>query len=179
MLKSWTFWAVLAGILAVVGLFAYGFTVDPKLVRSPLIGQPAPDFTVTRLGGEEMLRLADLRGTPVILNFWASWCLACRDEAALLEELHRRHTDMRVIGIAIQDTPENAQAFARKFGKTYFLALDNDSGDIALSYGLYGVPETFFIDGSGIIRDKQVGAVTREGLAAQVRALTAPRPPRR
>src|SRR3972149_2613554 len=83
-------YAALAVIAVVVGLFSYGFTVDPKLVRSPLIGKPAPDFTVTRLGGSETLRLAELRGTPGILNFLASWCVACRDEAALLEEAHQR-----------------------------------------------------------------------------------------
>lgn len=176
MIGSWKFWSVLAAIAVIVGLFAYGFTVDPKLVQSPLIGKPAPDFTVTRLGGGETLNLAALRGTPVILNFWASWCVACRDEAALLEQAHRRFGleagKLRVIGIAIQDTPEAARAFAERFGKTYFLALDNTAGDIALSYGLYGVPETFFIDGEGIIRYKQVGPVTWDGLVAQVNVIT-------
>ena len=183
MLRSWIFWSVLAGIAVVVGLFSYGFTVDPKLVRSPLIGKPAPDFTVTRLGGSDTLHLAELRGTPVILNFWASWCVACRDEAALLEEAHQRYElqegAVKVIGIAIQDTPQAAMAFAKKFGKTYFLGLDNVEGDISISYGLYGVPETYFIDAQGIIRDKQVGAVTRKGIAAQVRALAGERPAKR
>ena len=95
--------------------------------------------------------------------------------AALLEEAHQRYEvtrkEVRVIGIAIQDTPEAAQAFAKKFGKHYFLALDNAAGDIALSYGLYGVPETFFIDAQGIIREKQVGPVTRAIIVAQVNAL--------
>jgi len=175
MIRSWKFWLVLAGIAVVVGLFAYGFTVDPKLVQSPLIGKPAPDFTVTRLGGGETLHLAELRGTPVILNFWASWCVACRDEAALLEKAHRRYGlesgDVRVIGIAIQDRPEAARAFAERYGKTYFLALDGEAGDIALNYGLYGVPETFFIDRDGVIHHKQVGPVTWEGLVTQVNAM--------
>lgn len=175
MLKSWKFWTVLAGIAAVVGVFAYGFTVDPKLVQSPLIGKPAPDFSLTRLNGEGAIELAALRGTPVILNFWASWCVACRDEAALLQqaykELELEQHRVRVIGIAIQDRPEAALAFAKKFGKTYFLGLDNAAGDIALNYGLYGVPETFFIDAAGIVRYKQVGPVTWEGMTAQVSAM--------
>jgi cytochrome c biogenesis protein CcmG/thiol:disulfide interchange protein DsbE len=177
MMRSWKFWVVLTAIALIVGLFAYGFTVDPKLVQSPLIGKPAPDFTVTRLGGGGTLRLGELRGTPVILNFWASWCVACRDEAALLERAHKRfgleEGAVRVIGIAIQDTPEKALAFANQFGKTYFLALDNDAGDISLAYGLYGVPETFFIDDEGIIRHKQIGPVTWDGIVAQVNALRA------
>ena len=166
MLKSWKFWAVFAGIAGVVGLLAYGFTVDPKLVISPLLGKPAPAFTVQRLGGGEPVTLASLKGRPVVLNFWASWCLACRDEAHILQATHMRYeknaAKLRVVGIAIQDTEEKAMAFARKYGKTYTLGIDNDAGDISLSYGLYGVPETFFIDAGGIIRYKQVGAVTAE-----------------
>ena len=166
MLHSWKFWAVFAGIASVVGLMAYGFTLDPKLVKSPLLGKPAPGFIVQRLGGGESLSLANLKGKPVLLNFWASWCLACRDEAHILQAAHLRYEKagdkLRVVGIAIQDTKEKAMAFAREYGKTYFLGLDNDAGDISLSYGLYGVPETFFIDAGGIIRYKHVGAVSPE-----------------
>lgn len=166
MLKKWQFWAVLAGILSMVGLFVFGFTTDPKFVKSPLLDRPAPAFTVTRLGGSEQLSLADLRGKPVVLNFWASWCAACREEAAILQATHLRYEKeagkIRVIGIAIQDTEKKALAFAKRFGKTYFLAMDDTKGTISLNYGLYGVPETFFIDGQGIIRFKHVGAVTEE-----------------
>ncbi|MCH8844075.1 MAG: DsbE family thiol:disulfide interchange protein [SAR324 cluster bacterium] len=166
MIRSWKFWGVLSAIGAVVALFAYGFTVDPKLVPSPLVGKPAADFTVQQLNGEGALTLSDLQGTPVLLNFWASWCVACRDEAAILQEAHLLYdvaqNRLRVIGVAIQDTPEKALAFAERFGKTYFLALDDEAGTIGLDYGLYGVPETFFIDAGGRIQYKQVGAVTRE-----------------
>jgi cytochrome c biogenesis protein CcmG/thiol:disulfide interchange protein DsbE len=172
MLRSWKFWLVLAAIAAVAGLFAYGFTVDPKLVRSPLIGRPAPDFIAERLDGGEPVSLADFRGTPVILNFWASWCVACRDEAAVLQAAHVKYErgdgSLRVIGIAIQDTPEAARAFAQRYGKTYTLALDGDDGRIALDYGVYGVPETFFIGADGTILDKHVGPVTTKSLTAQV-----------
>ena len=178
MLKSWKFWAVLAGIGAVVSLFAYGhFAVDPKLVKSPLLEKPAPPFSITRLGTGEKLSLADLRGTPLVLNFWASWCAACRDEAPLLQATHIRYEiggrRLRVVGIAIQDTPEKAAAFAKAFGKTYFLGLDNEAGDISLAYGLYGVPETFFIDARGVIAYKHVGAVTPRLLEEQVQNLFA------
>jgi len=174
---SWKFWLVMAAVGLMVALFTYGFTTDPKLVKSPLVNKPAPAFDVTRLGGGERLRLADLRGQTVVLNFWASWCAACRDEAHILEAAHKRFqregTPARVIGIAVQDTPAKAMAFAKRFGKTYFLALDNERGDIGLNYGLYGVPETFFIDGEGIIRHKQIGPVTRKVIDEQVRALSA------
>lgn len=175
MLQSWKFWLVLVAISGVVGLFVYGFTVDPKLVKSPLIGKAAPGFAITRLGTGESLSLAALRGKPVVLNFWASWCAACRDEAHVLQAAHtiyeQEQQKLRVVGIAIQDTEAKATAFARKFGKTYFLGLDNEAGDISLSYGIYGVPETFFIDAQGVIQYKQVGAVTPEVIQQQIARL--------
>jgi cytochrome c biogenesis protein CcmG/thiol:disulfide interchange protein DsbE len=175
--RRWQLWAVLGGIGALMGLLAYGLTVDPKLVKSPLIGRPAPDFQVTRLGSGEPLKLRDLRGAPVILNFWASWCVACREEARVLQAAHERYGQgeplVHVVGIAVQDTEEDAREFARAFGKTYYLALDAPDGTIALNYGLYGVPETFFIDAQGIIRFKTVGAVTPDGITQKVAAMTA------
>jgi cytochrome c biogenesis protein CcmG/thiol:disulfide interchange protein DsbE len=165
-LRSWKFWSVMGGIAALVALFTFGFTTDPKKVPSPLVGLPASSFQVRQLNGTEQLSLAGLRGKPVLLNFWASWCVACREEAAILQQAHLTYEKergvLRVIGIAIQDKPEPALAFARKYGKTYFLALDNEQGDIGLAYGLYGVPETFFINAQGIIVCKKIGPVTPE-----------------
>ncbi len=170
--QSWKFWAVMGTIAALAALFTYGFTINPKLVPSPLVGRPAPAFEVQQINGTERVTLAELKGTPFILNFWASWCVACRDEAHILQQAHltyeKGQKKIRVIGIAIQDSPMPALSFARQFGKTYFLGLDNAAGDIALNYGLYGVPETFFIDAQGKIRYKQIGPVTPELIAAEV-----------
>lgn len=177
--RSWKFWVVMGTLAALVAMFTFGFTQDPKLVPSPLVGKPAPPFAVQQLNGTGQADLAVLRGTPVILNFWASWCVACRDEAHVLQAAHLKYEQqehrVRVIGIAIQDTPEQALAFAKRFGKTYFLALDNSKGEISISYGLYGVPETFFIDTNGVIAFKQVGPVTPELIEAQMEKLS-PRP---
>jgi cytochrome c biogenesis protein CcmG/thiol:disulfide interchange protein DsbE len=179
LLASWKFWVVMAVIAALTGLFVYGFTVDPKLVKSPLVQRPAPGFSLTELNSGEPLSLESLRGTPILLNFWASWCAACREEAHLLEAAHRRWGQdpkrFRVVGIAIQDTPEAARKFAKRFGKTYYLALDNAAGDISLNYGLYGVPESFLIDASGTIRYKQIGALTEKVLGEQIPLLLASR----
>ena len=165
----------MGAIAVLTGLLAFGFTKDPKIVKSPLENLPAPNFSVTELNTGEPLELADLKGTAVLLNFWASWCAACRDEAHLLEAAHQKwggdKNDFRVIGIAVQDTEEDAKKFARRFGKTYYLALDNPTGDIGLNYGVYGVPETFFIDKEGIIRSKKIGAVTKEVIGERVPAL--------
>ena len=133
---------------------------------SPLVGRPAPDFELTALKGEETIHLSELRGTPVLLNFWASWCQECKVEVHILDEFHKKYgsetEQIRVIGIAIQDTLQNARAFARRFGKSYYLGLDDDAGNIALDYGIYGVPESFFIDPEGSIFFKHIGAVTSE-----------------
>jgi cytochrome c biogenesis protein CcmG/thiol:disulfide interchange protein DsbE len=178
MYRSWKFWTVIAVLAGLVALFTSGFGKDPKLVPSPLVGKAAPPFAVERINGPGKIGLAELKGTPVILNFWASWCVACRDEAAILQAAHVKYElgqhKVRVIGIAIQDTPDKALAFAKRFGKTYFLGLDNAQGDISLSYGLYGVPETFFINGDGRIVYKQIGPVSEQWIDEQVAKLSAP-----
>ena len=178
MLNSWKFWVVMAAIMGVVGLLAFGFTKNPKLVKSPLVGTPAPGFKITELNTGEPLSSADLQGTPYLLNFWASWCAACRDEAPYLKRAYEGYEKsgrkIRVIGIAIQDTPEKARAFARRFGKHYFLAMDSKRGDISLNWGLYGVPETFFVNGRGIITHKHIGALTWKVTQREVERLLGP-----
>ncbi|MBF0236758.1 MAG: redoxin domain-containing protein [SAR324 cluster bacterium] len=163
MFKKWQFWLVMAGISGMVAMFVFGFMTDPKKVPSPLIGKQAPDFELTSLmESGSKIKLSELKGTPVIVNFWASWCVECRQEAPILERFHKQFGDkVRVLGIAIQDSPDGSIAFARKFGKTYFLGLD-ESGNISLDYGLYGVPETFFINPEGTIVFKQIGGLTPE-----------------
>jgi len=174
---SWKFWAAWALIGGLIGLFAFGFTTDPKKVPSPLIGRAAKDFEFQALGSGEAHRLSDFRGTPVVLNFWASWCVECRTEAGEFEAFHRKRSpqsDAVVLGIAIQDTVSQATAFAERFGKTYLLGLDAPGGQIALDYGIYGVPETFFIDAEGVIRSKQIGGVSLDLLETRWSSLNSP-----
>ncbi len=175
MFKSWQFWIVMGGIAAMTAMFAYGFKVDPKLVKSPLVGRQAPAFSVTEMNTGEELSLASMKGTPFLLNFWGSWCPACRDEAPLLEAAHKKYgqdpKQFRVVGIAFNDTLEAARAFAKRFGKTYYLALDDDEGTITLNYGLYGAPETFFINKDGIIINKKIGALSWEDIERNVQVL--------
>ena len=179
MRKSWKFWMAMAAILGVVGLLAFGFTKNPKLVNSPLVGKSAPPFEITEMNTGERLTSGMLKGTPYLLNFWASWCQACRTEAPYLKAAYefyekRSNGRARVIGIAIQDTPENARAFAKQFGKEYFLALDNDRGDISLNWGLYGVPETFFVDAKGIISHKHIGALDWDDVQREMERMLSP-----
>lgn len=155
--------------LGVIAVLIKGLTLNPSIVSSALIGKPALDFEVEVLEGAAWLpklngnkvKLSDLHGKPIILNFWASWCVSCREEAAEMEKFWKKYRDrgILVLGVAIQDTPEAAREFAKEHGKTYPIALDL-SGKTTIDYGVYGVPESFFIDENGIIIHKEAGPVT-------------------
>jgi cytochrome c biogenesis protein CcmG/thiol:disulfide interchange protein DsbE len=167
---------VTALLIVVAGLFFYfmrkGLDSNPNKIPSALLNKPAKDFTVEWLQGQEFLNeagdtldLADLKGRPVILNFWASWCFSCRHEARDFEQFWQKYqdTDLVVAGIAIQDTATAAKDFARQYGKTYVLGLDPE-GRVAIDYGVTGVPETFVINRQGEIVHKEAGPVNTKML---------------
>ena len=149
----------LAVLLPLIGILAYGFMRDPRYINSPLIGQRAAPFTVTLFDGKK-LSLDDLRGKTVFLNFWASWCPPCRAEARDLEAAWQRVKDSDVVflGVDIQDTEEEARAYLKEFNITYPNGRDL-SGKVAVDYGVWGIPETFFIDPQGRITYKHVGTL--------------------
>jgi cytochrome c biogenesis protein CcmG/thiol:disulfide interchange protein DsbE len=151
--------AILGPALAVLGLLAYGFTIEPKYIPTPFIAKPAPPFTLTLFDGST-LSLAELRGTVVFLNFWASWCPPCRAEAPALEAAWQKYREHGVVflGVNIQDKEESARAFIDDFGITYPNGIDRGSR-IAIEYGVWGLPETFFIDRDGRVTYKHVGAL--------------------
>ncbi len=146
----------------ILGVMIYGlfFASAPGKIPSAQIGKKAHPFSVETFSGQK-ISLEDLRGKPVILNFWASWCVSCRQEAHILEKAHQTYTPQGAvfIGIAINDTREASLSFIRRYGKTYFLAPDDKTGSISLDYGVTAVPETFLIDGQGFIVKKVLGAV--------------------
>jgi cytochrome c biogenesis protein CcmG/thiol:disulfide interchange protein DsbE len=166
--KIIAFWFLVLS-LGVLSILVKGLGLNPGNVKSTLVGKQAMDFEVEVLHGAESLppgitnkiRLTDLRGKKVILNFWASWCTGCRDEARDLEAYWQRHRDQDtiVLGVAIQDSPEAAKQFAEAEGKTYPVALDVN-GKLSLNYGVYGVPETFLISAEGLILHREAGPVT-------------------
>lgn len=167
-------WLLPLAALPVLGVLAYGFRTDPRAIPSPLVGRPAPDFALTSFEGQP-LRLAGYRGQVVVLNFWASWCFpACYEEAPVLEAAWRRYRDrgLVVLGINIQDTEAAARGFLERFGLTFPNARD-PQGQVSIDYGVYGVPETFFIDRRGVIRAKHVGALTEPVLRRQAEPLLA------
>ena len=165
-------WLVPLSVLPVVALLAYGFRTNPRDIPSPLVGRPAAPFALTAFDGKPV-SLAALRGKVVVLNFWASWCNpACYDEAPVLQRTWQTYADrgVVVVGVDMQDTAEAAQTFIRRFGLTFANAPD-PQGKVAVEYGVYGVPETFFVARDGTIRSKHVGALTDAVIRAKLEPL--------
>ncbi len=153
--------------IALLALLAYGLTQANQVHTIPTVlkGEKATVFTLTTLD-KQKISLSQFQGKPVILNFWASWCVSCREEARILEATYEKWKDKGAvfIGVAINDTPEDAAAFIKKYGKTYLLGLDDEKGSIALNYGVTAVPETFLINEQGVVIDKIIGPVTEKQL---------------
>ncbi len=124
-----------------------------------MLAKPGAPFTITLFDGRK-LSLEDLRGKAVFLNFWASWCLPCRAEARDLEAAWQKVKDKNLvfIGVALQDTDKNSRSFLKEFNITYPNGKD-ESGKIAVDYGTWGIPESFFIDPQGRITYKHVGGI--------------------
>ncbi len=167
-MRWWKVALTVVGIGGVVALLAYGFTTDPRAIPSTLTGKAAPDFSLTLFDGRTV-RLSDFRGKVVFLNFWASWCPPCRAEARLLEQAWQRHKDQGIVflGVDMQDTEEAARGFIREFGVTYMNGRDPNNR-IAIDYGVYGIPETFFIDKDGQITYKHIGALGWQTIVAKL-----------
>src|SRR5918996_2229440 len=167
--KTWRFLAAASIVLGLLALFAWALTRDPKLIPTPLIGKEAPLFALDLFDGGTF-RLADQRGQVVVLNVWASWCYpACWNEAPRLEAAWRQYRDqgLVLVGLNYQDREAEARAFIQRFGKTFPNGPDKGS-KIAIAYGVYGVPETFFIDHTGRIYAKHIGEIGWETLEAKI-----------
>jgi cytochrome c biogenesis protein CcmG/thiol:disulfide interchange protein DsbE len=147
--------------LPVIALFAFGMTRDPKSIPSPLPGRTAPAFALQVMGARDSVRLASLRGQVVVVNFWASWCLECRDEHETLQEAAALYTPkgVKFYGVLYNDSPENGQGYIAEMGGQAYPTLLDPRTRTAIDFGVYGVPETFFIGPDGRVAFKQVGPV--------------------
>ena len=154
----------LAVFVVIVAFLFVGLFRDPREVPSPLIGKPAPSFSLPKLHEpQQKLATADMRGQVWLLNVWASWCVSCRVEHPLLVDLAKANV-VPVVGLNYKDVPKDGLAWLAERGDPYKTSIVDRDGRVGIDFGVYGVPETFVIDKAGIIRYKQIGPLTAEAL---------------
>lgn len=165
-------WLAVPLILVPLGWLLFtGLGRDPREIPSPLVGHPLPSFAATTLQGTTFSS-TQLAGRPAIINVWASWCTPCIEEHPILLDTAARHaSDLFVVGIVYQDTPDGARGFLARYGDGGWPNLLDTSGRIGVDLGVTGPPETFFVDAGGIVRARHVGPLTADEMAVQLIAL--------
>lgn len=176
-------------MIPLIMLFTFGLSRgDPRLIPSPLVGKPAPEFALPVLALEgpmddgsdltgDTIRLSEQRGNIVVLNFFASWCVPCRVEHRALTRVARRYSDdnVRFLGVVYNDEAPAVRNYVRQLGGQAYPALQDEGQVVAIDYGLVGVPETFFIAPDGTVRRKVFSAVNEAILVEEVEAMLAER----
>lgn len=154
--------------IVLVGFLAAGLTLNPREVPSPLVGKPAPPFTLPQLHDQEKtFSPTDMAGQVWLLNVWASWCSGCREEHPVLVRMAKTG-EVPIYGMDYKDQRDEALAWLRRHGNPYPLTAVDEAGRIGIDYGVYGVPETYVIDKQGIIRYKQIGPLDEEVVAKTI-----------
>jgi cytochrome c biogenesis protein CcmG, thiol:disulfide interchange protein DsbE len=157
------------GLFVLLGvLLAVGLRLDPRKIPSPLIDKPLPAFSLPTLEDpNKVMSNADLHGKVVLINVWASWCVACKQEHPLLVQLGRSGI-VPLIGLNYKDARADAEHVLRADGNPYDVSLVDADGRVGIDWGVYGVPETFLIDKQGIIRYKHIGPISPEDLEKKI-----------
>jgi len=171
-MPRWLRYGVVLGIAALVVVLMLSFRRDPHDIRSGTVNKPAAAFTLDHLDGEGKVTLSDHAGKVVILNFWASWCVPCKEENPALVRVWERYrtSDVVFIGIVYQDSRESARRYVRDNGVTWPTATDED-GRVAFAYGVFGIPETYFIGPDGIIAGRHIGPIDEATLVTAIDGL--------
>jgi len=152
-------------VFLVIGVFlGIGLTLDPRKLPSPLIGKAVPEFELPPVKGRTLgLAASDLRGEVSLVNVFASWCTACRDEHPLWMQVQKSGL-VPIHGLDYKDKPDDAQAWLKELGDPYTRTGADISGRVGIDWGVYGVPETFVIDRNGVIAYKHIGPITAKSL---------------
>ncbi|MDR0529456.1 MAG: DsbE family thiol:disulfide interchange protein [Zoogloeaceae bacterium] len=177
------------GFFALMALLAVGLTRDPREIPSPLLGKPAPAFSLPRLDSGAPFSPEEMKGRVWLLNVWASWCVSCRAEHPLLVRLARERREiLPIIGLNYKEARGDASLDMEKLDETaerrlieerarqwldtrgdpYVFSVMDADGRVGMDYGVYGVPETYLIDKGGVIRFKQIGPITPEALERDI-----------
>lgn len=163
---------LIVGLVVVVPLVAVlllNLGRDPHVIGSPLVGRAAPEFALQPLDGSAPVTLASLRGRPLVLNFWATWCVPCFQEHPLLVAAARSLGErVHFVGVIYEDSDEQVRAFLARQGSAY-PSLSDPGSRTAIAYGVFGVPETYFIDAEGRIAAKQIGPLDAASLEAKLK----------
>ena len=163
---------IIAAVL--VGILFLGLGKDPAAIRSPLIGKPAPAFALREAGTGRTVDLAQFRGKPVVLNFWATWCGPCWEEhPVLVANARMLEPNVQFLGVVFQDTEDKILGFLRERGSAYPTVVD-EAGKTAIAYGVGGVPETYFLDANGTIVAKFSGPMSSDILQSHLQKVMKP-----
>jgi cytochrome c biogenesis protein CcmG/thiol:disulfide interchange protein DsbE len=166
--KSLRFLVPLAVFIVLLVFLGVGLKLDPREVPSPLIGKPAPGFALARLDdAAQTIKREDMLGKVWMLNVWASWCVACREEHPLLVEFSRKKL-LPVYGLNYKDQRADGLAWLGQFGNPYDASLFDKDGRVGIDFGVYGVPETFIIDREGVVRLKHIGPLTPQVIQSEI-----------
>lgn len=156
---------VVGGLLAIL---AIGLTLDPSKVPSPLIDKPAPTFSLPRLHQpDQLITEQSLKGQVHLVNVWASWCVACREEHEQIKALAQDY-QVPIIGLNYKDERSDALGWLQRFGDPYTMIAVDYEGETGIDWGVYGVPETFVIDAQGVIRYKHIGPIKPADIPATI-----------
>lgn len=158
----------LIGFILLLGFLAAGLTLKPGEVPSPLIGKPAPAFTLPQLAApERQFAPQQMQGKVWLLNVWASWCPACLDEHPVITDLAKSGA-VPIVGLNYKDVRGGALEWLRRHGDPYLFSVSDKEGRVGIDYGVYGVPETFVIDKTGIVRYKHIGPVSAQAAREKI-----------
>ena len=167
-MKSLRFLIPLAIFGVLLAFLGAGLKLDPREVPSPLIGKPAPGFSLARLdNAAQTITREDMLGKVWMLNVWASWCVACRQEHPLLVEFARQKM-VPMYGLNYKDKRADGLGWLAQFGNPYDASLFDNDGRVGIDFGVYGVPETFIMDKQGVVRMKHIGPLTPEVIESKI-----------
>lgn len=174
-MPRWLRFIVVVGIAALVVVLALSFRHDPRDLRTGTIGKPAAAFTLQKLDATGPMTVTPGDGRVVVINFFASWCIPCKQENPALVRMYERYRaspDVVFVGVLYQDSRDAGLRYVRDNGVTWPTVSD-DEGRVAFSFGVFGIPETYFIGADGIIAGRHIGPIDEQTLATGIDSLRA------